>query len=221
MSADQSNQTELHLLQADTLKLISKQQLPAGCTAAAISPNSCCIASVHQPASSDPDNTLVEQQVPQDHQTQAPDPQNHPTVYPQQVSATAGMLPPVTSKTLPGTLSKASADEDAKCLTGARGGKKRKRDLALHTAVVCFQSLPAEVLVACLTASTQAGSSLQAPPDKELADDVAAKLEADTVKAEDSAAPDSDKAQMEAETPSRQAVTAQVNSQKHGPVETV
>lgn len=211
-SADQSSQTELHLLHATTLKLISKQQLPAGCTVATISSNSCCIASVHQPAPPDPESTFEEQQDPQLHLTGAADLQPNPDSQPQQGAMTAEVLADDTNKTSTGTLPKDLADEDASCLTGIRAGRKRKREEAPHTTVVCFQSLPAEVLTAHMTTGTQADSGLQTPSGRMVTDDIAAEHQVNAVKAEDGTMPGSDKAQMKAEVPIEQTGALQVNS---------
>ena len=211
--ADQSSQAQVHLLHAITLKLISKQQLPASCTAAAISPNSCCIASIHQPAPPDPESTLEEQHDPQLHLTEAADLQPNPVSQPQQAVLTAGVLADDTDKTSTGTFPRDPADKDANCSTGIRGGQKRKREEAPHTTVVCFQSLPAEVLTAHMTPGTQADSGLQTPSGGMVTEDIAAEHQVDTVKAEDGTMPGSGfKAQMKAEVPTEQTVAMQVDS---------
>ena len=207
--AEQPSQTELHLLHAATLKLISKQQLPAGCAAVSISPNSCCIASIHQLAHPDLDNTPVEQQDLQHHPTESAGLQSNPVLLPQGAT-TADVSADDTSKTPTGTLPKELANDDTTCSTGVKAGQKRKREEAPHTTIVCFQSLPAEALTAHLTA-TKTGSSLQASSGRMLADDAAAVSEVDTVKAENGTMPASDKAQMKAEVPTEQSVALQVN----------
>lgn len=209
--ADQSSQTELHLLHATTLQLISKQQLPAGCTAAAISPNSCCIASIHQPAPPDPESTLEEQHDPQLHLTEA-DLQLNPVSQPQQAVMTAGVLADDTDKTSTGTFPRGPAEKDANCSTSIRGGQKRKREETPHTTVVCFQGLPAEVLTGHMTAGTQADSGLQTLSGRMVTEDIAAEHQVNTVKAEDGTMPGSDKAWMKSEFPTEQTVALQVNS---------
>ena len=139
--AEHVGQTDLHLLKTSSLKLASKQQLPHGCTAAALSPHSCCLASLHQPdshiASTHPPADL---QQPLSHAVNTePDVLEPPQ---QEASLEDGMPTDITQDTQASANSFVAVEDRI----GRKAGQKRKRQDMLQTSIVCFHSLPTDAL---------------------------------------------------------------------------
>lgn len=165
--ADNPGKPELHLLHASSLKLASSRQLPHGCTAATISPNSCCIASIHQigsPSSrADPMSAADDMHQPvtnnaHSQSTLTEQLQQSPPTY----AASASGVPGTDTAHVRASTSEAQNDtyEASQGPRGIRAKQKRKReDLPLST-IICFHSLAQETLMQDTTLSDKASEGV-------------------------------------------------------------
>lgn len=143
--AEHVGRTDLLLLHTSSLTLASRQQLPHGCTAAALSPNSCCLASLHQP-----DSHLASTQPAADLQQpllQAVNTDPHVSEPPQQeASLDDAMLTDIADNAQASANLPRHRDLGAEQRHGMKTGQKQQSQDMRQTTIVCFHSLPTEAL---------------------------------------------------------------------------
>lgn len=140
LDADAAGSCELHLLDAPSLKLICRQQLPPGCTAATLSPNSCCLASVHQLGSVIADKQCAHRPTDLSGGLQDTMPVN--PAYQSGVAKAEDNTAQIGAK----SGSHLESVRGGPNASGTRAGQKRKRGDLPASSIICFHSLAGSLL---------------------------------------------------------------------------